>query len=601
MAKSRTRLTLVSAEVPPADLASGSSAEPLCPVAAADKVLSLDRLLMLRDRARREGKRVVQCHGCFDIVHPGHLRHLRHARSQGDILLVTITGDGEIHKGNGRPLIPQELRAENLAALDCVDWVYIESRPTAAELLNEVQPDIYVKGKEYEQNNDPRFAAEKAAVLRHGGRVVFSSGDVIFSSTALIAALERSVDPYHARLRELLDREELSGEALVRVMSGFRGKRFVVVGEVIRDTYVLCDRPDVAGESPIMTLRPVETRAYDGGAAIIARHLAALGAIPTLVTTLPAAAEADELRRRLMADGVQVCAVNTDTKLPEKQRFLVGGQKVMKLDLIERYELDETTQRALEGLVLDAAGAVADGAIIADFGLGLWSQSLLSRLCPALRARVGVMAGDVSGRRSHLRHFRDMDLLCPSESELRESYHLFDEGLGLLAYQLLSETRSRHAMVTMGPEGLIAFDQLPEARKGRSQRQTTSKTVASSDDAGATGTSSDNTAWATRLKAEHVPSLAAHAIDPLGCGDAMLATASLALSAGASLVASALLASAAAAVQVQRLGNTVVGATDLRNLIVRLHTSHLAYTPPEVVETRTARIHSTKRSAAIGV
>ncbi|MFN7022617.1 MAG: adenylyltransferase/cytidyltransferase family protein, partial [Phycisphaerales bacterium] len=235
------------------------------------KLLTREQLLARRAEARAAGRRVVHCHGCFDIVHPGHLRHLRHARAQGDVLLVSITGDGLVNKGDGRPLIPQELRAENLAALDCVDWVYIEPSPTAVDLLNDVRPDVYVKGKEYELNNDPRFLAERAAVEKHGGRVVFSSGDVVFSSTALIAALERSVDPYHARLRQLLSLPELEGERLTRTIGRFRGRRVVVIGETITDTYVLCDRPDIAGEGPIMTLRPVERRTYDGGAAIIAR------------------------------------------------------------------------------------------------------------------------------------------------------------------------------------------------------------------------------------------------------------------------------------------------------------------------------------------
>src|SRR5581483_8918461 len=106
-------------------------------IPAARKLLSREQLLARRAEAKGAGRRVVQCHGCFDIVHPGHLRHLRHAKAQGDILLVSITGDSMIDKGTGRPLIPQELRAEYLAALDCVDWVHIESRPTAVELLAE--------------------------------------------------------------------------------------------------------------------------------------------------------------------------------------------------------------------------------------------------------------------------------------------------------------------------------------------------------------------------------------------------------------------------------------------------------------------------------
>ncbi len=231
------------------------------------KILSLPQLLSLRTQLRSEGTRLVQCHGCFDIVHPGHIRHLRQARTLGDRLLVSITGDSGINKGLGRPLIPEDLRAENLAALDCVDYVYIDTSPTALELLTAVQPDVYVKGKEYENNNDPRFAAERASVERAGGRVVFSSGDIVFSSTALIAALEQSSqNPYHQRLSELGRDPRLTPSTVSSLLSTFAGKRITVIGESIIDTYIMCAQPRIASESPVMTLRPIEARQYDGGA-----------------------------------------------------------------------------------------------------------------------------------------------------------------------------------------------------------------------------------------------------------------------------------------------------------------------------------------------
>jgi rfaE bifunctional protein kinase chain/domain/rfaE bifunctional protein nucleotidyltransferase chain/domain len=546
--------------------------------AAAGKIVTHQQLLARRAEARAKGLKLVQCHGCFDIVHPGHLRHLRHARAQGDLLLVTITGDGMIAKGTGRPLIPQELRAENLAALDCVDLVYIEPRPTAAELLGEVQPDVYVKGREYERNNDPRFKDERDIVMRSGGRVVFSSGDVVFSSTALIAALEQSVDPYHARLRSLLDASELSGEALARAVSGFRGKRVLVLGEVIQDTYVLCDRPDVAGESPIMTLRPVERRTYDGGAAIICRHMAAMGALPVLVTALDDSDESRLLRQRLLAEGVEVRSVHADRRTPEKQRFLVGQQKVMKLDLVERLEPDAAKIDLLAGLVADTlteGGAFgADAAVIADFGLGLISHGLLDRIAPTVRAKAGVVAGDVSGRRSHLPSMRHFDLLCPSESELRDAYRQYDESLSSVAYRMMIDTSARGAIVTLGPEGLVAFGRGPAFDDPRAQ-------------------------WSGQLKAEHVPALSPTAIDALGCGDALIAAATLALAGNASLLAASFLGAVAAGVQVQRLGNTVVSATDLRHGVARLHSAHLAFAPAEVVQSRSpARAPSVPPAAA---
>jgi rfaE bifunctional protein nucleotidyltransferase chain/domain len=528
---------------------------------ATPKIMTSAALLNARAAARASGRKVVQCHGCFDIVHPGHIRHLRQAKSFGDVLLVSITGDAAINKGTGRPLIPEELRAENLAALDFVDWVFVEPRATALELLGEVQPDVYVKGREYEHNDDPRFRAEREMVERSGGRVVFSSGDVVFSSTALIAAMERSVDPFHHRLSQLINDPRLTGEKVHRLIGQMRGQRMVVVGEPILDTYVFCDRPDVAGESPVLTLRPLQRRQYDAGAAIIARHAAALGAKPTLVTVLPEGDESDAFCRRLGAEGVEVRAVRVPTPIPEKQRYLVGQQKVMKVDLLQPYTLDAAQQDELLGLARDAAAESggADAGVITDFGLGLFSPVLVARMSDALRPKVRVMSGDVSGRRSNLRAFRRMDLLCPSESELRDAMQLHNEGLPAVVWRMLEETWTARAIVTLGSDGLIAFE--PFARDEVKEE------------------------WTTRLRAEHVPALCPLAIDPLGCGDSLLTAATLALAGGADLLAAGFVGACAAAIQVQRLGNMPISATDLRHQAVRVHSAHLTFAAGEM-ETR---------------
>ncbi len=523
-------------------------------MATTGKVLSHDQLLALRASARAEGRAVVQCHGCFDIVHPGHIRHLRQARGSGDILLVSITGDAAYSKRGGAPLIPEELRAENLAELDCVDWVYIDPRPTARDLLAEVKPDVYVKGREYEANGDPRFQAERETVEAHGGRVVFSSGDVVFSSTALIASLERSADPYHARLSQLLDLDELDGPRLNGLLGAMRGKRVLIIGETILDRYVLCDQPEIASESPVMTLRPLETRHYDGGAAVIARHIAALGGRPVLLTGLPDSPQGAALRRRLTGEGIEVRSTVIDCPLAEKQRFLVGAQKVMKLNALEPIVLDAARQDVLVHLASEAADG-CDGAIIADFGNGLLSGPMVTRLCGAVRNRVNILTGDVSGKRAGLLRFRELDLLCPSESEVRESYRNFDESIPTVAWRLLQDTQSRAAFITLGADGLIAFDRLNSPID-------------------------DTNPAASRLRSEHVPALAGHAVDPLGCGDALLAAATLALCAGGPLLSGAFLGAIAAACEAQRLGNVPIGAPELRNGLIRVHSSRLAWSGP---------------------
>jgi rfaE bifunctional protein nucleotidyltransferase chain/domain len=513
------------------------------------KVLSLDDLTRLRAEAREAGLSVVQCHGCFDIVHPGHIRHLQFAAKQGDLLLVTITGDAAMRKGTGRPLIPQELRAENLAALDCVDWVHIDEHPTAAALLEHSRPDVYIKGAEYEHAGDARLDRERAVVEKHGGRIVFSSGDVVFSSTALIAALQQTADPLHRRIVELTEQHDLRPETLEPMISGFRGMRVVVVGQAITDTYILCDRPDVSGEGPVMSLRPIERRSYDGGAAMVARHLAAMGARVTLVTALPRSPEAEALRQRLLVEGVTLESIERRTPIPEKQRFLVGAQKVMKVDLVEHETLDGRQKQRIVDL---ARAQEADAAVVMDFGPDLIRAGMMPALCAALRGRVGTLTGDVSGRRSSLLHMRSMDLLTPSEAELRDAMHDYDDGLSAVVYRMLDHTSSRGAMISLGDDGLIAFDRVGAAE------------------------GSDSVNLRDRIAGEHIPAFHAHGVDPLGSGDALLAAATLGIACGASYSVAGVLGSLAASAACARLGNIPVSGADLRRGVRRLSESRLA-------------------------
>jgi rfaE bifunctional protein nucleotidyltransferase chain/domain len=102
-------------------------------------------------KARRQGKKVVTTNGCFDILHIGHLRCLQKAKQLGDILVVAVNSDDSVRaiKGDKRPLVPEDERAEILAALECVDYVTIFSEDDPVQLLSELHPDIHVKGGDY--------------------------------------------------------------------------------------------------------------------------------------------------------------------------------------------------------------------------------------------------------------------------------------------------------------------------------------------------------------------------------------------------------------------------------------------------------------------
>ncbi len=151
----------------------------------------LDALADIRRAHRDAGRRVVLCHGCFDLLHVGHVRYLDAARQLGDVLIVTVTPDRFVGKGLGRPAFPENQRAELLTALRSVDGVAINRWPTAVELLQLLQPDVYAKGIEYAQdanNPDSPVGRERAAVEAHGGQLALIDTEK-FSSTAILKQL----------------------------------------------------------------------------------------------------------------------------------------------------------------------------------------------------------------------------------------------------------------------------------------------------------------------------------------------------------------------------------------------------------------------------
>lgn len=503
------------------------------------KILDRDALRAVVAGTRAKNQRIVQCHGCFDVVHPGHIRYLEFARRQGDLLIVSVTGDLQMDKGSHRPYIPQEFRAENLAALMFVDYVYINPSPSAEEILELVRPDIYVKGREYECSTDPGLLAEKAVVEKHGGRLIFSSGEVVFSSTDLIGRMPKASESQLHRMSQFCERHEIQSSNLIELVERFRDLNVLVVGDIIIDRYVHCDVLGVAGEGPMLSLAEQDERRFVGGAGIVARHAAGLGANVTLVA---AGAKIGNDSSRLVQDvlgkeGVSAHFVQERPAFVEKTRFLAEDAKLFKIDKAQRIPLDSVAERAA-ALFLEQQSKIADVVIFCDFGYGTITASFLARVLPTLRQNVRILSADVSGGRGgNLLHFRHVDLLCPTEREARDMLNDHAAGLSAIAWDLLQRTQARHLFLTLEKRGMLIFERPSQHRE-----------------------SAD---WSSRLISEQIPALGDHAVDHLGCGDALLAASTLALAAGANPYQAAYVGSAAAAIEVGLLGNVPIDASRL--------------------------------------
>ncbi len=149
----------------------------------ADKIKTRAELVRIREAARAEGKIVVTTNGSYDIVHAGHVRSLEESRAQGDILIVGVNSDASVkaYKSPDRPIIPQTYRAEMLAALACVDYVFIFDELNPIAFIHELAPDVHTNSIDYGEN-----CIERDAVLEHGGRLHLLKKYEGISTTAII-------------------------------------------------------------------------------------------------------------------------------------------------------------------------------------------------------------------------------------------------------------------------------------------------------------------------------------------------------------------------------------------------------------------------------
>ena len=137
------------------------------------KIVSISKLKkIIKDYPRKQT--IILCHGNFDVVHPGHVRHLTYAKSKADILVVGITADRYIQKGIYKPFVPEDLRALNLAAFQMVDFVTVDYNQKPIKILSNLKPDFFAKGFEYISGGLPPATKEEARVVEsYGGDMIY--------------------------------------------------------------------------------------------------------------------------------------------------------------------------------------------------------------------------------------------------------------------------------------------------------------------------------------------------------------------------------------------------------------------------------------------
>ncbi len=341
------------------------------------KVISFENASATLRPLQEQGKVIVQCHGTFDLLHPGHIIHFEEAKACGDLLVVTVTADAYVNKGPGRPYFNDDLRLTSIASLGCVDYVILVPYPAAVEAIECVHPDVYCKGKEYQ---DPaadvtaNILDDVVAVKRMGGRVEYV-GSVVFSSTKLLNSYFETYDPeVKALCSDLTDRHGVDGfrDAVAKLDS----LRVLVVGDIIVDRYTTVEVQGLTSKDRILSVRYDEESAQAGGALAVYRHVKAFASQVNLFSLAGNETWADEFLHRYLGENQGHILRESGFTTVVKQRFvepLKEGKELSKLfsvNVINARRPDESLQRTVRDRLADIIDDY-DVIMVMDFGHGL--------------------------------------------------------------------------------------------------------------------------------------------------------------------------------------------------------------------------------------
>jgi len=434
-----------------------------------NKIHGVDKLGEVVSREKLSGKKIIHCHGVFDLIHIGHIKHLEAAKKLGDVLVVTTTPDRFVNKGPHRPAFGEQLRAEALAALSCVDFVAINEWPTAVEIIKIVKPDLFVKGfvkEDGKRDHTNAISEEEEAVNSVGGKLHLTEEDTYSASTLI----NRFTNIFSPQTRSFLEkfRSAISPEELVGHLERLKGLRVLVVGETILDDYQFCNVLGKSSKEPVLAALLNRSEIYLGGNLAIANHVANFCEKVTLVSAIGAG----DPKEKLIMNGLQKNIQAHFVRIPGhptivKRRFLEEylGTKMFEIYEMEQKQIPEDSEKEFRSF-LEKEIANHDVVIVADYGHGLISRESVRLLCTKSKF-LAVNSHVNAGNRGFnlLSKYPRADFVSIGAPELRLDARNLEIPLEDMVSNAASRMCTKYFITTAGSSGLICCDDRGELHR----------------------------------------------------------------------------------------------------------------------------------------
>ncbi len=463
----------------------------------------------------------VFVYGDFNILHPGHLRFLKFAKESGNYLTVGINSDAlSSNKG-----INQDVRLESMKATSYVDEAFILDI-SAIEYIKVHKPDIVVKGKEHENKEN----LELEVISSYGGKLLFSSGEIAFSSMDLLREEFLSSNYNVKHSSKYIKRHDFKLDDLKKIVNKFSTLNVLVIGDTIVDEYITCEALGMSQEDPTIVVSPLVSNKFIGGAAIVASHAATLGANVKFISVV-----GDDENKAYVQGGLDKLGIDVtlyaDTTRPTtlKQRFRAKEKTLLRVNHLKQHGISKDIETNILNKIQNYTTDI-DLIIFSDFSYGVLTNTIIERITKLGLSKGIQMVADSqsSSQVGDISKFKNMTLLTPTEREIRLSLNDFKSGLVVLSDKLVEKTKAKYIFTTLGAEGLMIYN------------------------------NSKN-----ELLTDNINALGSVVKDVSGAGDSLLTCSAMALCVGADIWQSAYIGSLASAIQISRVGNIPINKEEL--------------------------------------
>ncbi len=428
------------------------------------KIRYIEELAVILEELKMSGQKIIHCHGVFDLLHPGHVRHFHAAKALGDILVVTITPDKYVNKGPGRPVFAEALRAEFIAALESVDYVVINLWPTAVEAIKRLKPNVYVKGQDYadpEKDETHGISLEKEAIESIGGEIHFTD-DITFSSSSLLNEYFE-VYPEEAQTFLRSFRKKHSADEIIGHLKGLKDVRVLAIGETILDKYAFM--APMVGKPPKgshLAARFLSEETHAGGILACANHLASFCNSVDVITAIGNDGTEEFVRSHLKPNVNLNLFYYDRAPTIVKKRFI---DSAFLSKMFEEYVIGDQPSPELERQIKTHLADIFsksehyDLIFVLDYGHGLLTPDIIEFICSQKKfLAVNAQTNAANAGFNLITKYWRANYFCLDDRELRLAFHDYGEINSLIEQLAESVSLPGGISVTRGHLGVTTYD-----------------------------------------------------------------------------------------------------------------------------------------------